>query len=92
MTMTSSLTTGQVAKLVRLSQQTIIRAIDRGHLVGYKIPMSGHRRVMLSDLRKWMRATGIPEDLVDEQFGLDQSEQAEPVSNLREAGLVPRRD
>jgi hypothetical protein len=47
---------------------------------------------MLDDLRKWMRATGIPEDLVDEQFGLDQSEQAEPVSNLREAGLVPRRD
>ena len=58
---------------------TIIRAIDKGHLIGYRLPVSGHRRVLISEVEKWMDSTGIPKDLLHDEYGLGTSEQGEPV-------------
>jgi len=55
-------TTGQAAKLCRVSQQTIIRMFDTGHLVGFKVPGSKFRRITRESLLTFMRAHGIPTD------------------------------
>ena len=83
-----SLTTGEIGKLARVSQQTIIREIDRGNLVGYRIPGSGHRRALISEVLKWMASSGVPQDLINDKYGLGESEQADAVSDMRQAGLV----
>lgn len=82
------LTTGEIAGLARCSQQTVIREIDRGNLKGYRMPGSGHRRVLIEDVRIWMRSHGIPEDMIDNEFGLDQSEQDKPVPDMQQTRLV----
>jgi len=83
-----SLTTGEIGKLARMSQQTIIREIDRGNLVGYRIPGSGHRRALISEVRRWMESSGVPQDLLNDKHGLDKSKQADAVPDMRETGLV----
>ena len=47
---TDTLTTGQCANALRVSIQTVIRAIDRGALKGHRVPDSAHRRVFVKDL------------------------------------------
>lgn len=54
------LTTGEAARLSGLSQNTIIRSIDRGILIAHRIPGSRHRRIERTALRAWMRSAGIP--------------------------------
>ena len=58
-------TTGQAAKLCRISQQTLIRCFDQGTLKGYRVPGSSHRRITEAELRKFMLENGIPTDLLD---------------------------
>ncbi len=80
-----SLTTGQIARVARVSQQTIIRAIDKGHLIGYRLPVSGHRRVLINEVEKWMDSTGIPKDLLHDEYGLGTSKQGEPMPDMQQA-------
>ncbi len=49
-------TTGEVAKLCGLSQQTVIRCFDDGRLSGFKVPGSKFRRVPREDLLRFLRA------------------------------------
>ena len=53
-------TTGQVADLCGLSQQTVIRCFERGELEGFKIPGSRDRRIPEKALLKFMQKHGIP--------------------------------
>ncbi len=53
-------TTGQVAKICKVSLQTIIRCFDAGRLVGFKVPGSRHRRIPREKLITFMRENGIP--------------------------------
>lgn len=53
-------TTGQVAKLCNMSQQTIIRCFDSGIIKGYTVPMSKHRRIPLEALAEFMVEHNIP--------------------------------
>jgi excisionase family DNA binding protein len=55
-------TTGEAAKVCGVSQQTIIRSIDTGMLVGFKVPGSKFRRVKAVELRKFMRRHRLPLD------------------------------
>lgn len=80
-----SLTTGQIARVARVSQQTIIRAIDKGHLIGYRLPVSGHRRVLIHEVEKWMDSTGIPKDLLHDEYGLGTSKQGESLPDMQQA-------
>lgn len=52
-------TTGQVAKICKLSQQTIIRCFDEGQIAGFRIPESNHRRISKSQLIDFMEEFGL---------------------------------
>jgi len=52
--------TGEAAKICRVSQQTIIRCFDAGKLQGFYVPGSRFRRIPRDALTKFMRENGIP--------------------------------
>ena len=58
-------TTGEAAKICKVSQQTIIRCFDNGQLKGFRVPGSRFRRIPREALYKFMKATGIPTDALE---------------------------
>jgi excisionase family DNA binding protein len=58
-------TTGEVADICRVSQQTIIRCFDTGKLEGFKVPGSKFRRIPRQSLMKFMKENSIPPDNLD---------------------------
>ena len=58
-------TTGEAARICRLSQQTIIRYFDNGRLKGFRVPGSSDRRILRSDLFQLMRRRRIPTSIAD---------------------------
>ena len=55
-------TTGEVARICKVSQQTVIRCFDGGRLKGFRVPGSRFRRVPRESLILFMKANGIPLD------------------------------
>jgi excisionase family DNA binding protein len=55
-------TTGEAAKICKVSQQTIIRCFDSGQLKGFRVPGSRFRRIPRDQLLNFMRDNGIPTD------------------------------
>lgn len=53
-------TTGEVANICKVSQQTIIRCFDNGRLKGFRVPGSRFRRIPIESLRVFMRENNIP--------------------------------
>lgn len=53
-------TTGEAAKICKVSQQTIIRCFDAGRLQGFRVPGSRFRRIPREELLRFMRANNIP--------------------------------
>lgn len=58
--MNEILTTGEVAKITGLSQQTIIRCFDSGRLKGFRVPGSKFRRILQVELIAFMKRHGLP--------------------------------
>ncbi len=58
-------TTGEAAAICKVSQQTIIRCFDAGRLMGFRVPGSKFRRIPREELRRFMRASGIPTEALD---------------------------
>jgi excisionase family DNA binding protein len=58
-------TTGEAAKICKVSQQTIIRCFDSGQLKGFRVPGSRFRRIPRDILFKFMRENGIPTDALE---------------------------
>jgi excisionase family DNA binding protein len=58
-------TTGEAAKICKVSQQTIIRCFDSGQLKGFRVPGSRFRRIPREQLYAFMRDNGIPTDALD---------------------------
>jgi excisionase family DNA binding protein len=58
-------TTGEAAKICKVSQQTIIRCFDSGQLRGFRVPGSRFRRIPRNELYAFMRDNGIPTDALD---------------------------
>jgi len=52
--------TGEAAKVCRVSQQTVIRCFDAGKLEGFYVPGSRFRRIPRESLIKFMRENHIP--------------------------------
>ncbi len=75
-------TTGEAAKICKVSQQTIIRCFDSGQLKGFRVPGSRFRRIPRDVLYKFMKENGIPTDalesgkrkalVVDDDFSLSE--------------------
>ncbi len=55
-------TTGEAARICKVSQQTIIRCFDAGKLQGFKVPGSKFRRIPRESLLKFMKENDIPLD------------------------------
>ena len=53
-------TTGEVATLTGLSQQTVIRCFDSGRIGGFRVPGSTSRRIPHEELRQFMKTHQIP--------------------------------
>ena len=58
-------TTGEAAKVCKVSQQTIIRCFDNGQLKGFRVPGSKFRRIPREMLYKFMKDNGIPTDALE---------------------------
>jgi two-component system OmpR family response regulator len=58
-------TTGEAAKICKVSQQTIIRCFDNGQLKGFRVPGSRFRRIPREHLFQFMRDNGIPTDALE---------------------------
>ena len=57
--------TGEAAKICRVSQQPIIRCFDAGKLQGFYVPGSRFRRIPRESLLEFMKAHEIPLDHLD---------------------------
>ncbi len=71
-------TTGEAAKICKVSQQTIIRCFDNGSLKGFRVPGSRFRRIPRDQLFSFMKDNGIPTDALEngkKKLLLDDDEQ-----------------
>lgn len=58
-------TTGEVAQVCNVSQQTVIRCFDSGRLQGFRVPGSRFRRIPRDALLTFMKSNHIPLDHLD---------------------------
>ncbi len=58
-------TTGEAAKICKVSQQTIIRCFDSGQLKGFRVPGSRFRRIPRDQLFAFMKENGIPTEALE---------------------------
>ena len=65
MTTKTVFTTGEAAKICKVSQQTIIRCFDNGSLKGFRVPGSRFRRIPRDQLFTFMKDNGIPTDALE---------------------------
>jgi len=65
MTIKTVFTTGEAARICKVSQQTIIRCFDSGQLQGFRVPGSRFRRIPRDKLFAFMRDNGIPTDALE---------------------------
>jgi len=65
MSMKTVFTTGEAAKICKVSQQTIIRCFDNGTLKGFRVPGSRFRRIPRDQLYTFMKDNGIPTDALE---------------------------
>ncbi|MBE7505586.1 MAG: response regulator [Planctomycetia bacterium] len=61
----SVFTTGEVAEICKISQQTVIRCFDSGRLKGFRVPGSKFRRVPRAELIRFMKTNEIPIENLD---------------------------
>jgi len=59
------LTTGDVAKLCRVTIRTVIKWYDQGRLEGYRLPGSRDRRFTRKAVERFMRENDMPLDLLE---------------------------
>ena len=58
-------TTGEVAQICQVSQQTVIRCFDSGRLKGFRVPGSRFRRITREGLIQFMKENNIPLDQLE---------------------------
>lgn len=58
-------TTGEVAAICQISQQTVIRCFDAGRLRGFRVPGSRFRRIPRESLIQFMKDNNIPLDKLE---------------------------
>lgn len=58
-------TTGEVAQICKVSQQTVIRCFDSGRLKGFRVPGSRFRRIPRESLIAFMKSNQIPMEALE---------------------------
>ena len=82
-----ALTTHQVADFCGCHFTSVIRWITQGKLKAYRT-LGGHRRILVEDLREFMKTYGIPEP---EEMRVNRPAEA-PVEGAEDAAETPGRD
>jgi len=59
-------TTGEVARLLGININTVIKWFDEKRLTGFRLPVSNERRIPIASLRRFMVENAIPMDLLNE--------------------------
>ena len=59
-------TTGEVARLLGININTVIKWFDEGDIKGFRLPKSNERRIPITSLRSFMETHTIPMDLLEE--------------------------
>ena len=87
-------TTGEAAKICKVSQQTIIRCFDSGQLRGFRVPGSRFRRIPRDILYRFMKENGIPTDALESgrRKALIVDDDEELVELIRDALEAELRD
>lgn len=62
---TGVFSTGEVARICRVSPPTVIKWVDEGRLEGYRIPGSTARRIPVESLRRFLTAYGLTTATLD---------------------------
>src|SRR3954462_15059060 len=87
-------TTGEAAKICKVSQQTIIRCFDSGQLKGFRVPGSRFRRIPRESLFRFMKDNGIPTDALESGrrgiLVVDARFETKVVNNGFGAGMIAK--
>lgn len=62
------LTTGEIAELCGVNLRTVLRWIERGLLDAYKLPGRGDHRVLIGEVRRFMRDNDIPDRTINDSL------------------------
>jgi len=54
------LTTGEVAKICRVSSKTVQKWVDNGLLAGFRLPGGKDRRILRNELVRFMKENNMP--------------------------------
>jgi excisionase family DNA binding protein len=73
-------TTGEAARICRVSQQAVIRAFDTGRLKGFRFGGSRFRKIPREALEAYMVSIGLPLGWLAEADGPVDHEAAETTS------------
>lgn len=84
------LTTGEVAKICNVASRTVSRWFDEGLLKGWRLPLSGDRRVKLSELIQFMKEHDIPYEKQKACLGHPLRENPEAASPEEKLKKPPR--
>lgn len=84
----SVFTTGDVAKICKVSQQTVIRCFDSGELKGFKVPGSRFRRIPKAALETFMTDYGIPMEYLT-GGAIDTSSPESAATETTSNGTIP---
>lgn len=60
------LTTGQAARICRVTPRVVVKWLDSGLLPGWTIPGSSHRRIEREALAEFMARAGMPAEWIEE--------------------------
>lgn len=58
-------TTGEVAKVLGININTVIKWFDQGEIEGFKLPVSGERRIPYDSLIEFLKKNDIPLSLLE---------------------------
>ncbi len=89
--MKKTFSTGEVASLCGISQQTVIRQFDRGLIEGFKVPGSRFRKIPRESLIMFMKINGIPSDGLN-SLTEDEQKQIQMMDRLIEHLKQERND
>ena len=77
-------TTGEVAKICKMSQGTIIKYFDKGYIKGFLMPPANtERRIPYRNLLDFMTENNIPLNFLEDYLGIDElPESLKPSKHL----------
>jgi excisionase family DNA binding protein len=74
-------TTGEVARVLGININTVIKWFDEGKMQGFRLPTSNDRRIPLSSLKSFMEENSIPMDLLEEDSPMRRMHRRIPCDN-----------